>query len=207
MTKLFKLAAAAFVALTVAGCLGGHSKQEFGTLVGAGGGAALGAKFGGGPGAAAGAILGAVFGNQIGAELDAEDRRHAYVAGQTAMVTGMPANWQNSGTGNSGTVTPTKDVRNDGKYCREYQTKVVVGGKTVEAYGTACRKPDGAWEIVSQQNTPSVVVVPIQLSDNHLHAPEHTHIGLGFTVRHGHITRGYRHNGHWRYGWNRHHHW
>lgn len=28
---------------------------------------------------------------------------------------------------------------------REYQNKVVVGGKTVDAYGTACLQPDGSW--------------------------------------------------------------
>jgi hypothetical protein len=28
---------------------------------------------------------------------------------------------------------------------REYQTTVVVGGKQVEAYGTACLQPDGSW--------------------------------------------------------------
>jgi hypothetical protein len=28
---------------------------------------------------------------------------------------------------------------------REYQTKVMVGGKQVDAYGTACLQPDGSW--------------------------------------------------------------
>ena len=28
---------------------------------------------------------------------------------------------------------------------REYQTTVIVGGQEVEAYGTACLQPDGAW--------------------------------------------------------------
>ena len=28
---------------------------------------------------------------------------------------------------------------------REYQTTVIVGGKEVEAYGTACLQPDGSW--------------------------------------------------------------
>lgn len=28
---------------------------------------------------------------------------------------------------------------------REYQTKVVVGGKSVDAYGDACMQPDGSW--------------------------------------------------------------
>jgi len=28
---------------------------------------------------------------------------------------------------------------------REYQTKVIVGGKQVDAYGSACLQPDGSW--------------------------------------------------------------
>ncbi len=32
-------------------------------------------------------------------------------------------------------------------HCREYQTKVLVGGKKENAYGTACLKPDGSWQI------------------------------------------------------------
>jgi surface antigen len=28
---------------------------------------------------------------------------------------------------------------------REYQTQVMIGGKQVEAYGTACLQPDGSW--------------------------------------------------------------
>jgi surface antigen len=29
---------------------------------------------------------------------------------------------------------------------REYQTKVLVGGQSVDAYGTACLQPDGSWQ-------------------------------------------------------------
>ena len=36
-----------------------------------------------------------------------------------------------------------------GRYCREFQQEVTIGGKTERAYGTACRQPDGAWEIIS----------------------------------------------------------
>jgi len=28
---------------------------------------------------------------------------------------------------------------------REYQNKVIIGGRTVDAYGTACLQPDGSW--------------------------------------------------------------
>jgi len=34
-------------------------------------------------------------------------------------------------------------------YCREYQTNVVVGGVRQQTYGTACRQPNGAWQIAN----------------------------------------------------------
>lgn len=32
-------------------------------------------------------------------------------------------------------------------YCREYTDRIRIGGDAVAAYGTACLKPDGAWEL------------------------------------------------------------
>ncbi|MCZ6875908.1 MAG: hypothetical protein O7G88_20660 [bacterium] len=34
-----------------------------------------------------------------------------------------------------------------GQYCREYQQTVVIGGQEDRAFGTACRQPDGSWQI------------------------------------------------------------
>lgn len=31
------------------------------------------------------------------------------------------------------------------RYCREYQTQAMVGGRLQEVYGQACLQPDGAW--------------------------------------------------------------
>jgi len=46
-------------------------------------------------------------------------------------------------------IVPTKTYQqDDGRYCREYLTTATVGGQISEAYGVACRQPDGAWEIV-----------------------------------------------------------
>ena len=58
--------------------------------------------------------------------------------------------WSNPDSGNSGTVTPVRDgtERESGAYCREFQQTVTVGGRSEEAYGQACRKEDGTWEIV-----------------------------------------------------------
>jgi len=36
-----------------------------------------------------------------------------------------------------------------GRYCREFLQEVVIGGRKEQAYGTACRQPDGSWEVIS----------------------------------------------------------
>ena len=35
-------------------------------------------------------------------------------------------------------------------YCREYTRTVYIGGRTQDAYGTACLQPDGSWMIVGE---------------------------------------------------------
>lgn len=37
----------------------------------------------------------------------------------------------------------------DGKYCREYRSRVEIGGNVRTTYGTACQQPDGQWEVVN----------------------------------------------------------
>lgn len=38
-------------------------------------------------------------------------------------------------------------------YCREYTKTVSIGGRAEQAYGTACYRPDGSWEIVDLQGS------------------------------------------------------
>jgi surface antigen len=154
--KIKAVAALLVAALIVAGCAQGRQKETAGTVLGGIGGAILGSQVGGGTGriiaTAVGTLAGAFIGNQIGAGLDkadqaamvgAEQRAHAAPIGQTIT-------WNNPDTGNHGTVTPTRDgTASNGQYCREYQQTVVVAGKEQQAYGTACRQPDGSWKIVS----------------------------------------------------------
>ena len=49
---------------------------------------------------------------------------------------------------NYGSITPTKTVKRNDQYCREYMQEVVIGGEKKKAYGQACRQPDGNWKIV-----------------------------------------------------------
>jgi hypothetical protein len=39
------------------------------------------------------------------------------------------------------------------EYCREYTKNVYIGGRTEQAYGTACYRPDGSWEIVDLEGS------------------------------------------------------
>jgi surface antigen len=62
--------------------------------------------------------------------------------------TGTTSTWNNPDTGHRGTVTPVDTYRrDDGIYCREFQQTVVVAGEQQQAYGTACRQPDGTWKV------------------------------------------------------------
>lgn len=132
-----------------------NPRQTTGTLLGAAAGGLLGSKVGGGSGrlaaTAAGALAGAWLGSEIGRSMDDVDRMRARQAHDQALDTGQLIRWDNPDSGNSGYVTPVRSGTNvqTGAFCREYQTTVTVGGQTEEAYGTACRQPDGSWKVTN----------------------------------------------------------
>lgn len=135
---------------------GGISKKSVGTIGGAVVGGVLGSKVGGGTGNAIaiglGTLLGAGLGSSIGESLDRADMQYYHQTSQQAMEVGQPGQafpWQNPQSGNSGTVTPSNYYQNSaGQYCREYAQTINVGGSAQSGYGTACRQPDGTWQIV-----------------------------------------------------------
>lgn len=133
----------------------GMNKQNVGAGVGALAGGLLGSQVGKGDGqlwaTGAGVLLGALMGSQAGASLDRADQMYASRAAtkaQTAPI-GETIQWNNPNTGNSGTYTAVKDgTTTSGRYCREYQQTIMVGGQEQSGYGTACQQPDGSWQIV-----------------------------------------------------------
>ncbi|MCI5049735.1 MAG: RT0821/Lpp0805 family surface protein [Rickettsiales bacterium] len=135
---------------------GGFSKADVGTVAGAALGAWAGHNIGGGSGqvvaTAAGTLLGAAIGREVGASLDNGDLAIAESTSQRALETAQPGEtlpWSNPQTGHSGSVTPSNYYQTaQGRYCREYTQTIQVGGKEQQGYGTACRQPDGSWEIV-----------------------------------------------------------
>lgn len=156
--KSLRLGAAMLaVVFTLAACEGQQmNKETVGTVLGGVGGAVLGAQLGKGTGrlvgVAAGALAGAYLGNQVGQSLDKADRAQMEQASQRATTApiGQQISWRNPESGNSGSITPTREGTNTstGEYCREFQNDVTIGGKTEQAYGTACRQPDGSWRVV-----------------------------------------------------------
>jgi surface antigen len=134
----------------------GMNKTTGGALVGAGLGGLLGNQFGGGAGKGAmtalGVVAGGLLGSQVGRSLDQADLAYANRTTQTALDTGQPGQplpWRNEQSGASGTVVPRNYYQTaDGTYCREFQQTITVGGQTQQAYGTACKQPDGGWKIV-----------------------------------------------------------
>lgn len=156
--KFNKTLTVLLVAATLAGCADAQNnpKQTVGTLAGAGLGALLGSQIGGGRGqlaaVAIGALAGGYFGGQIGHSLDENDRLHAQRATQQALETapsGTTVAWSNPDSGHRGTVTPQPAFQRSGEVCREYTQQVVIGGKTEQAVGTACRQADGSWRVVN----------------------------------------------------------
>ena len=78
----------------------------------------------------------------------AQQRRHetAQISATTAPV-GETIHWKDDTV--SGSVRVVREgTSSSGRYCREFQQKITIGGKSEDAYGTACQQPDGAWEIL-----------------------------------------------------------
>lgn len=61
--------------------------------------------------------------------------------------------WTN-GTANGSVTAVREGTSTSGRYCREFQQQVIAAGRMQEVYGTACRRPDGSWEVISTGNGP-----------------------------------------------------
>ncbi len=153
-----KLVALTLSAFLITSCAndGTISKQGGGAALGAVTGGVLGSLFGKGEGKilaiGAGALIGGLAGGVVGKYMDDNDKMMAEKSAHNALEklpSGKTAQWSNPDSGHSGSVTPTKTFQSEsGRYCREYNHTVDIGGKVQKAYGTACRQPDGNWEII-----------------------------------------------------------
>lgn len=142
--------------LALSGCATMGPKEGAGSVVGGVGGAVIGSQFGGGTGrvvgTAVGAIAGMLIGQDIGRSLDRADHLEMQRTAQYSLENSRvdeTRTWRNPDSGHSGTFTPKKTYKTErGQDCREYQQTILIGGEEQQAYGTACRQPDGSWKIV-----------------------------------------------------------
>jgi surface antigen len=155
---LARLGAILIVSLGLVACADNPGpKQQGGTVVGAVAGGLLGSTIGSGRGQVAaiaiGAVLGGIVGSEVGKSLDRADRAYMHRTTQQSLEygqTGETSSWVNPDNQHSGTVTPTRTIRTEeGGPCREFQQTVTIGGRSEQAYGTACRQADGSWKIQS----------------------------------------------------------
>jgi len=136
--------------LLLAGC--NPTKQDVGTVVGAGTGAYVGSQIGDGTGqlaaVAIGTLVGAYLGGSIGRQMDELDRYRTQQALESS-PTGSRTVWNNPDSGAQYTVTPTRTYESASGPCRDYTTEAVIEGRPEVVHGTACRQPDGTWHAMN----------------------------------------------------------
>jgi surface antigen len=160
--KFARFSAALLLTTALGGCANNSStgygtKEIIGTAAGAALGGWAGSSIGHGSGrlatTAVGVFLGGLIGNQIGRYMDEQDKQMARQAEYNALENnpdGQQSTWQNPNNGNHGYSVPDRTYQNaQGQYCREYQTTIVIDGQPQSGHGTACRQPDGTWQLVS----------------------------------------------------------
>ncbi|MFP5344247.1 MAG: RT0821/Lpp0805 family surface protein [Gammaproteobacteria bacterium] len=152
MNKIALGLIAGALTLSLAGCQNPPDKQQTGAVVGGVLGGVLGSQVGEGKGRTAaiiaGTLVGAVIGGEIGKYMDQTDQLKAQQALENNRINQV-SSWHNPDTGRDVSVTPTRTYKSAGQDCREYTTTVTIDGKKQTAYGTACRQPDGTWQVVN----------------------------------------------------------
>jgi len=130
------------------------TKENMGAAVGAVGGAWAGSNVGKGKGniaaIAVGTLLGGYMGKSVGASLDKADKAYHGQTYQHALEknpSGQVSTWENPDSGNSGRIMPTRTVQRGDEFCREFTQTIIIGGQEEQAFGLACRQPDGSWKI------------------------------------------------------------
>jgi surface antigen len=90
-------------------------------------------------------------GTDLARMLDPVDRRRLQEVVQQTLengVSGQVAGWRNPFSRNNGTVVASRAYRNaSGLWCRGVEQSITVSQETRRGRGTACRRPDGFWDI------------------------------------------------------------
>lgn len=155
------LAAVAIAPLLLSGCANTGNPREdsirneemAGQVIGGIIGGVVGRQFGDGRGRTAMTVLGATAGAMIGGNIARNravsrwEQEAAYRAFEHT-PSGQAVEWRDPDSRDYGSYTPQRTYRSaQGSYCREYSQRVVIDGREEQAYGTACRQPDGTWQV------------------------------------------------------------
>lgn len=100
-------------------------------------------------------------GQDILQPLSTVDQRVANESFQAALeynTSGIAANWHNPDANIYGMTIPVKTLQTaTGQPCREFQQAIIIDNREQRGYGTACRQPDGSWQIVDPTTLRPVV--------------------------------------------------
>lgn len=159
----FAAAAATIMWATFSTPAAAQNKSAWGTIIGGASGGYLGSRIGKGNGRlaaiAGGTLLGAIFGNSVGRSLDRADAAYGSQTYGSPYGYGnrrVRPHWNQQNVSHpyarryarpqvrSHYIQPRSRCASN--YTREYQTVVIVGGREVPAFGTACYMPDGSWK-------------------------------------------------------------
>ncbi|MDO8289552.1 MAG: glycine zipper 2TM domain-containing protein [Parvibaculum sp.] len=125
----------------------GCNRDVVGAILGGVAGGLIGSHHGGDGATVGGAIIGALLGGTLGRAVDLSDQA-CYGQVLEYAPSNQPVYWESDG--GQYQVTPMRTYQaSSGLYCREYQTYVYIDGREEQAYGTACRQPDGAWRAMN----------------------------------------------------------
>jgi surface antigen len=146
---------------------------------------------------------------QEGADLSAPEQQAMSDTVQHALEnnkTHQSSDWVNPDTGNSGGVTPVRTFTNaEGQPCREFVSTIIIGGEQQQGYGTACRQPDGTWQIVPGDESTAATPPPPATQTNiyvdnpppqyyyyppDFYYPYHIYLSFGYVYRGGYFYRG-----------------
>ena len=151
-SKTLVIAGTVVATLALSGC----QNKDVGTLSGAVVGGLLASHLGKGGGkviaVGLGTMAGAMLGGHIGSQLDDGQKqqvaRNANYSLEHNRI-GQASTWRDPNQNVTSTTTPVRTYQTaKGEYCREFQQDIEIGGQTERGYGTACRRPDGSWEII-----------------------------------------------------------
>jgi surface antigen len=116
---------------------------ETGLAAGGVGGAVLGGAVGGTTGALIGAALGGAVGYGVGHSLDVADQQRR----AAAFEQNRQAQWVNPRDGSTYNLQPTGTYFHGGRECRRFTMTADIEGRPQRMNGTACRQPNGNWDM------------------------------------------------------------